>query len=100
LIVVNRLVSLLFSLIQKVYDILSIIPFLKTINKFAGGILGLTKGTLSLGSIIYVTSRYSIVNTFLGDQLTSSRVAPLLNRAIGIITPLFPEALRILKSLI
>jgi uncharacterized membrane protein required for colicin V production len=98
--VVSRVVGLLFSLIQKVYDVLTIIPFLKSINKLAGGVLGLVEGCLTLGVVIYVGSRYSIVSSFFGSQLTGSQIAPLLNQAIGFVTPLFPQALQILKSLI
>ena len=100
LLVAIRLVSWLFILLQKVFDIMSIIPFLKSINKLAGGILGLIEGISVLGLIIYMASRYSFVTSFFGAQLASSQVAPLLAKAVNILTPLFPAALKMLQSLI
>ena len=97
---VSRLVGLLFMLLQKVFDILSIVPFLKGINKLAGGFFGLAEGVITLGLIIYVASRYSIITSFFGAQLAASQIAPFLAKAIEFLTPLFPEALKLLKSLI
>jgi len=100
LLVAIRLVGWLFILLQKVFDIMSIIPFLKSINKLAGGILGLIEGISVLGLIIYMASRYSFVTSFFGAQLASSQIAPLLAQAVSILTPLFPTALKMLQSLI
>ena len=100
LLVAIRLVGWLFILLQKVFDIMSIIPFLKSINKLAGGILGLIEGISVLGLIIYMASRYSFVTSFFGAQLASSQIAPLLAQAVSILTPLFPTALKMLQSII
>lgn len=94
---INRLVGLLFWIINKVFNIISIIPFLKTINRLAGAILGLTEGVLVLGTILFVIGKYSDSDWFNGIVGASS-IAPWLLTISTIILPLLPEALKMLKS--
>jgi uncharacterized membrane protein required for colicin V production len=53
-IVVNRLVALIFWFIDKVFHVIAIIPFLKSINSLLGGLLGLVEGVFVVGSIISI----------------------------------------------
>lgn len=57
--VVARIVLAIASLINAAFKILTIIPFLETINKLAGAILGIVVGVVFLGGIAYLlaTSR-------------------------------------------
>ncbi|HNX11111.1 MAG TPA: CvpA family protein [bacterium] len=95
-----KIISWAFDLLDKAINIASVIPFVKGINKLAGAIFGFIEGTLFLGLIIYVASRYTLIDTFLADQLVGSQIAPHLLRAVNLISPFFPEALRVLRSLI
>ena len=98
--IVSRLVGIGFYLVEKIFNIISIIPLLKGINKLAGAIFGFIEGTFTFGLIIYVTSRYTLIDSFLGKQLSVSTVAPRLMKLVDVLTPLFPEALKMLKSII
>ncbi|MEA3464303.1 MAG: CvpA family protein [Patescibacteria group bacterium] len=98
--IINRLVCFGFSLLDKTYNIISIIPFLKTINRLAGAVLGFILGGLSLGLILSVASRYAIIETFFGKWIVDSQVAPFLIRFVEVLKPLLPEMLRRLQSLI
>lgn len=100
LVVVSRLIALLFWFIEKAFKLLSIVPFTAMINKVAGAIFGLAEGAFTVGTIIYVASRYSAVNTFLGGQLVNSKVSPWLLKLVDLLVPLYPEALKIIKSVI
>lgn len=100
LVIVSRLVGIGFYLIEKIFNVISIIPFVKGINKILGAVFGLIEGTFTFGLIIYVASRYAFVDTFLGKQLSTSVISPLLMKLVNILTPLFPEALKMLKSII
>lgn len=53
-IVVNRLVALVFWVVDKIFHIIAIIPFLKSINSLLGGFFGLIEGFFVVGSIISV----------------------------------------------
>lgn len=97
--IVSKLIGLLFQLINKLFKIISIVPFVKGINKIIGGILGFILGGLVLGLIIYVISKYSIGSMF-GGWLETSVIAPFLLNFAKFLMPLFPEALKIIKGAI
>jgi uncharacterized membrane protein required for colicin V production len=98
--IVNRLVCFLFMLVDRAFDILSIIPFLKSINHLAGAVFGFIEGALVLGLIIYVTSRYTLLDSWFGGLLATSKIAPYLSNFAKILLPLLPEALKKAQSLI
>lgn len=99
---VNRLVSFIFALLNSAFDILSIIPFLKTINKLAGAILGFLLGGLILGLVLAIVSHYTSDISWLGwigNILTQSKVAPFLLRFVNALALLPPDLLPKLKSI-
>ena len=97
---VTRLTALLFLIIEKIFNFIAVIPGSKYINNLLGAALGLLEGALSVGLIIYVISRYTLVTNFFGAQLTDSVVSPLLLKVVNIILPILPEALKALKAII
>jgi len=98
-VLVNRLIGLIFWFINKVFNLISIIPFTKSLNRILGALLGFLEGTLVLGLIIYFVSRFEVSEWFTG-VLTGSKVAMWLNWVSGILTPLLSESLRQLQSVI
>ncbi|MFH0951543.1 MAG: CvpA family protein [bacterium] len=99
-VLVNRLVGFLFVLLDKFFHLLTIIPFLKTINRLAGAIFGFIEGSLILGLLLYVASRYTLVDHWTAKLLAGSKMAPWLLKFTDILTPLLPELLKQLKSII
>lgn len=99
-VVVAKLTSVLFFIIEKIFNFIAIIPGSKYINNLLGAALGLLEGALSIGLIIYVISRYTLISNFFGEQLTGSIVAPLLLKVVHIILPILPEALKTLQAII
>lgn len=97
---VTSLVGILFIIIEKLFNLISIIPFTKTINRLLGGALGLFEGSLSLGLILFVAARYTWIGGFFGSQLVESKIAPLMIKVANIVMPFLPEALKALKSII
>lgn len=98
--IINRLVCFIFAMIDRTFHLISIIPFLKTINRLAGAVLGFILGGLSLGLILYVASRYTIIDSLFGKWMVDSRVAPFLIKFVDVLKPLLPEMLKKLQSLI
>lgn len=97
---VTRLTALVFLIIEKIFNFIAIIPGSRYINNLLGAALGLLEGSLSVGLIIYVISRYTLISNFFGAQLADSVVAPLLLKVVNIILPILPEALKALKAII
>jgi len=99
-VIVTRLMSFVFTLIEKLFNFIAVIPGSKYINNLAGAVLGLIEGSLFLGLIIFVASRYALIGNFFGNQLASSVVSPMLIKTVNIILPILPAALKTLKSII
>ncbi len=99
-VVVTRLMDLVFNLIEKFFNLIAVIPGSKYLNNIAGAILGFIEGSLFLGLIIFVISRYALIGNFFGNQLKDSLIAPALLKIVNIILPVLPEALKALKSII
>lgn len=97
---ISKLTSFAFYFIDRIFNIISIIPFLKTFNRLLGAILGFLTGSLCLGLFVYVASRYSLVGNWLGDNLVNSQVAPFFLKFGDFLVPLLPEILKKLQSII
>lgn len=96
-IVVNRLIGFGFYLLEKVFHIISIVPFLKSINRLGGGVLGLLEGLLVVGTVLIVASRYDL-GAWFTTAMTQSKVAPSLVSAAQVLLPFLPLALKQLQS--
>lgn len=99
-VVVAKITDWVFIWIEKLFNLVSFIPFTKFINNLLGGILGLLEGSLFLGLIVFVASRYAIVGSLFGNNLVSSKIAPHLLDVVNLIVPILPEALRALQAII
>ncbi|PIR92451.1 hypothetical protein COU01_01655 [Candidatus Falkowbacteria bacterium CG10_big_fil_rev_8_21_14_0_10_44_15] len=97
--VTRKLVSLAVALLDRLLNFISIIPFFWTINRIAGAAVGFLTTSIFLGIAVYFLSRYSIGFGF-DKLLVSSKVAKLLLRFGEFFSPLLPEILRQLHSLI
>ncbi len=52
-IIVNQLCRFIFSFLDALFNILTIIPFLSTINKLLGAVLGIAVGITFIGGAVY-----------------------------------------------
>ncbi len=59
-IVMDRAVAFLFQLVHVVFKILTIIPFLETINRLLGALLGLLTGVVFIGGATYLLFLFRI----------------------------------------
>jgi hypothetical protein len=99
MILVNRLIGLVFWIIERIFKVVSIVPFLKSFNALLGGALGFLEGVMVVGGGLYVAARYPVSSAFAGI-LTTSQVGLWLLKAFGLLVPLLPHAIRSLKSVI
>lgn len=98
-IIINRLVGLVFWLIDKVFSFFKIVPFLSTINRLLGAVFGFLEGTLVLGLTLFIAEKYPLGDWFM-NSLADSKVADYFITVGKILMPLLPEVLRQIKSLI
>lgn len=91
---INRLIGFIFAVIDRTFDLLSVIPFLKTINRLAGAALGFIEGGLVLGLALIFVSQ-----TAFSSWLSASKVAPFLVGFAKAVTPLLPGLLERVKGM-
>ncbi|MBI4133160.1 CvpA family protein [Candidatus Uhrbacteria bacterium] len=92
-ILINRVVGFGFWVLERIFRIIAIIPFLKTINRLAGALFGFLEGAFVLGGILFILARFPIDVPW-ERQLQESNLAHQLVRAYSVMTPLLPQALR------
>ncbi len=90
--IVNRLIVLVFHLINKFFHLLSIIPFLSSMNRIGGVILGALEGLLTLGVIIYIVAKFAPDSAFVTNTLNNSQIAHFLVYAATWLIKLLPTA--------
>lgn len=96
-IIVNRLVGFAFWIVEKIFGVLKVIPFLSTINRLLGAILGLSEGVLVIGLTLYFISKFPLGET-LTAALAASSVAAYLIKISAVLWPLLPLVLRQIQS--
>lgn len=95
--IVNRLVGFGFHLLERVFKVLTILPFLSSINRLAGAILGFLEGSLVLGGVLLLATKFPIAPGFT-TAIAQSQIAAYLLGVANVIVPLLPELVRQLES--
>jgi uncharacterized membrane protein required for colicin V production len=99
-IISSWLIHILFMMIDKTFNLIAIIPFMKSINHLAGGILGLLVGAIVLGLLIYVAAKYAPTGTMVGNWLIDSKIAPTLLLIAKILMPILSGSLKNIQSIL
>ncbi|MBU0721995.1 CvpA family protein [Patescibacteria group bacterium] len=89
---INRLICLIFILLDQTFNLISVIPFLKTINRLTGACLGFIEGGLVLGLVLVLISQTALIR-----WLDASKLAPFFLKFINALMPLLPDLLMKLK---
>lgn len=95
--VINRLVGFVFWIIDKIFSIVTHLPFIKGLNRLLGLGLGFFEGIITIGLVVYFIERFPISDRIMG-QIAGSVIAPICSGIAGILWPLLPDALRLLQS--
>ena len=98
-VIINRLVSFGFSMLDRLFDLISIIPFLKTINRLAGAIFGFFEGALIIGLGLFALKSYPLIGSWFSGPMATSKIAPQFLNFIDVVKPFLPGVLNALKSL-
>ncbi len=95
--IISRLIGILFWFFGKIWDVLSFIPFAKTIDRFLGAIFGLVEGLVVIGVVIFYAMQVLPKDTLLA-ALQTSEVANYLVAMVSALQVLLPEGLRTAKE--
>lgn len=92
-----KIISLLFWVLGKIFRLVTVLPFISQFDKLLGLILGLVEGILVLAIILNFFLKFPL-NEWMITQMGSSLVAKVLLKIGFVFIPLFPEAVKKLKS--
>ena len=95
--VINRIVGFLFWIVDKVFSVVTHLPFISSINRLSGLVLGFFEGVITLALVIYFIERFPLSDRLM-DQLSNSQIAPTLSGVADLLVPLLPTALKMLHS--
>lgn len=91
--IVNRLVILGFGLLDSTFNLLAIIPFMKTFNRLGGGLLGLLEGSFILSLILLFVVRHAdfpILGSWAEGKLSLSKMTPFFLKLGAWTDPFLP----------
>ncbi len=98
--IISRLIGWVFTLLEKAFNLASIIPFLKTANRILGLVFSLLEGVLAIGIAVYILDRHLPSSIPLVRWLDVSTLSPYLIKISKILAPLLPEIYNRLKAFI
>jgi len=97
-IVINRLVGLLFHILEKMFNVVAALPFLKSINRLAGAILGVLEGAVVIGGIVFIANKFPFG---LEQKLFAvSALKIYFLNVFNVLMPLVPQVLKAADVLI
>jgi membrane protein required for colicin V production len=97
--IISRLVGFGFYILEKSFSIMTNLPFLHSIDRSLGALVGFFEGLLVIGLVLFVSVRYP-VGEFYGQALQNSTLAPWFVEAASVLKPMLPRALKELQSII
>lgn len=96
-ILINRAVGFIFYIVDKFLSLVTHLPFINSLNRLLGFLLGLVEGVFTIGLIVYFIERFPLSESIM-NLIAKSAVAPYTSKIAGIFIPLLPDALKMLKS--
>jgi len=90
---VSRVIGLVFWLADKIFNIVRFFPFLTTINRLLGGIIGLVEGIIYIGLVLFLLTKYQI-SPELANRIDNSAIADTILAMNFIVQPFLSEAFR------
>ena len=95
--IINRLVGFVFYFIDKILHVATHLPFVKSINRLLGLILGLAEGAISVGLVLFFIERFPISQALI-EKISLSHIAPYLSGLAGKLWPLLPQAMQFVQT--
>lgn len=97
--IVSRLIGFGFFLFDKSFNIITKLPFINSIDRIAGAVIGFFEGVIVIGLTLFVAIHYDWGWT-INNTISDSTLREWFMNASVLLQPLFPKALKELKSII
>lgn len=96
-IVINRFVGFVFWILEKLFSIITRLPFIRSLDRLLGLLFGILEGFITIGLIFYFIARFPLSEKIMA-WIEASKVAPYAIDIAEVLLPLLPDALKALKS--
>jgi uncharacterized membrane protein required for colicin V production len=90
-VVVGRLIGLLFALADRVFNIVSIVPFTSLFNRVLGATFGFLEGIMVITGVVFILNFYEL-ESWLGF-IAESKIVPLAMSWSKVLIPFVTKAL-------
>lgn len=97
--IITRLVGFVFWLINRFFNIIAFLPFLKTANRLGGLIIGVIEGIVLVSLVLYLAVRYPL-GASITNALSNSAVVDYLLGVAAKVAPLLPDVVQTVQSVI
>lgn len=94
---VSRLIGLLFWIVERIFGVLAMVPFAKSINRLLGAVFGFAEGVIVVGVVLFFAMQY-LPDDAVKAALEQSSVADFLIATMAALQVLFPEGVRLIKT--
>lgn len=89
-ILVTFVFGLLVKTVDKLFNLFAILPFLKTINRLGGSVIGLLEGVLFIAVLAFMVTSLP-TNFFFAKQISESTSAPIFLTIANVMKPFLPD---------
>lgn len=96
-VLINRFVGFIFWLLDKIFGLITKLPFISSINRLLGLFLGILEGVITIGVVIFFLERFPVSEKLM-SMIAASDIAEQISKIANIFIPLLPEGLQLLKS--
>lgn len=96
-IIIDRLVGLVFWVLDKILSIVTRLPFIRSINRLFGFVFGLAEGIIVVGMAFYFINFFPLSAKFM-NMAVDSKIVPYTVKVASVLWPLLPKALNVLQG--
>ncbi|MEK7102871.1 MAG: CvpA family protein [Patescibacteria group bacterium] len=88
--VVTFIFGILVKTVDKLFNLFAILPFLKTINRLGGALVGFLEGALLIATLLYMLTSLPI-NILFVKQIKESTAGPIFLGIANVVKPFLPD---------
>ena len=92
-VIIGRLVGFLFWILDNIFKFVSILPFIKSINRLAGGLLGFLEGVIIVGAVMFFALAV-LPEGSVRSAISDSKVASYILNVLDFLKILYPDMLK------
>lgn len=96
---VSRITSYGFAFLDRTFNLITILPFIRAFNRLLGIFLGFFVGSTTIGLFLYVISKYSVLDSLIGEHIVNSKFAPTFIKFANVLMPFLSDALKMVKGI-